>query len=386
MMLPGNHERDWPDTGDRFYPLVNAKDSGGECGFAYGKRFIFSQPSFDQQWYSFEHGPITFLQMSTEQPFGAGSPQWIWIVNTLQNIDRSRTPWVIVGVHRPIYTSSIYGNNFKSDVNVAEDLRNSLEEVFYQYQVDMTWAGHVHLYERTCPVLKRTCLGYNATDGTANGPVHVDMGNGGFEFTWFANPTPPPYWDSNYMAHGYNRVYANGTYIHMQSVESDTGRIIDEFSLVKPVGWKPNYKGRLNQLIYFFSNYTEQHWYEKGINSDALWVTPIYLPATEIFDENPQIVDILSLSNTTLLQNINAADSVVDLAQIFQAYQAAFNNPAFYTTTTEPAIASTYLKEALQPLLQLFINNAARAQADPSFDPATFVATKNAGAPAASRG
>lgn len=119
----------------------------GECGFAYGKRFIFPQPSFDQQWYSFEHGPITFVQMSTEQPFGAGSPQWIWIVNTLQNIDRSRTPWVVVGVHRPIYTSSIYGNNFKSDVNVAEDLRNSLEEVFYQYQVDMTWAGHVHLYE-----------------------------------------------------------------------------------------------------------------------------------------------------------------------------------------------------------------------------------------------
>ena len=75
----------------------------------------------------------------------------------------------------------------------------------------------VALYlQRTCPVLKRTCLGYNATDGTANGPVHVDMGNGGFEFTWFANPTPPPYWDSNYMAHGYNRVYANGTYIHMQ--------------------------------------------------------------------------------------------------------------------------------------------------------------------------
>ena len=42
--------------------------------------------------------------------------------------------------------------------------------------------------------------------------------------------------------------------------------------------------------------------------------------------------------------------------------------------------------QALQPLLQFFINNAARAQADPSFDPATFVATKNAGAPAASRG
>ena len=63
-------------------------------------------------------------------------------------------------------------------------------------------------------------MGYNATDGTANALVHVDFGNGGFEFTWFANPTPPPYWDANYMEHGYNRVYANGTYIHMQVTHS----------------------------------------------------------------------------------------------------------------------------------------------------------------------
>lgn len=26
-----NHERDWPNTGDR-YTSANAKDSGGECG------------------------------------------------------------------------------------------------------------------------------------------------------------------------------------------------------------------------------------------------------------------------------------------------------------------------------------------------------------------
>ena len=26
--------------------------------------------------YSFNHGPVHFIQTSTEQPFGAGSPQW----------------------------------------------------------------------------------------------------------------------------------------------------------------------------------------------------------------------------------------------------------------------------------------------------------------------
>ena len=31
-------------------------------------------------------------------------------------------------------------------------------------------------------------MGYNATSGEANGPVHVHMGNGGFEFTWSVSP------------------------------------------------------------------------------------------------------------------------------------------------------------------------------------------------------
>ena len=38
---------------------------------------------------------------------------------------------------------------------------------------------------RSCPVYKKVCQGYNTTTGEANGPVHVHMGNGGFEFTWF---------------------------------------------------------------------------------------------------------------------------------------------------------------------------------------------------------
>ena len=61
----------------------------------------------------------------------------------------------------PIYTSSIYGNNFKSDVNVAEDLQNSLEEVFYQYQVDMTLG-------RPCPPLRGTDTLHEHIDITIN--------------------------------------------------------------------------------------------------------------------------------------------------------------------------------------------------------------------------
>lgn len=45
-------------------------------------------------------------------------------------------------------------------------------------QVDMTWSGHVHVYERTCPILYHTCLGYS-DQGIPNAPVHMAIGNGG---------------------------------------------------------------------------------------------------------------------------------------------------------------------------------------------------------------
>jgi hypothetical protein len=45
-------------------------------------------------------------------------------------------------------------------------------------QVDMTWSGHVHVYERTCPILYHTCLGYSS-EGIPNAPVHMAIGNGG---------------------------------------------------------------------------------------------------------------------------------------------------------------------------------------------------------------
>ena len=43
VVLSGNHERDWPNTGDRFYPLVNAEDSGGE-------RCCYLHPAVTASW------------------------------------------------------------------------------------------------------------------------------------------------------------------------------------------------------------------------------------------------------------------------------------------------------------------------------------------------
>lgn len=39
-------------------------------------------------------------------------------------------------------------------------------------QVDVTFAGHDHKYERTCPVYMKSCLADDG-NGTAGGPMHV---------------------------------------------------------------------------------------------------------------------------------------------------------------------------------------------------------------------
>lgn len=69
MTVPGNHERDWPNSGDRFPAQY---DSGGECGVPYNRRLKMPSPAEDKPWYSFDFGPIHFLQYSTEHDFAQG--------------------------------------------------------------------------------------------------------------------------------------------------------------------------------------------------------------------------------------------------------------------------------------------------------------------------
>lgn len=48
LACAGNHERDWPNTGDRFLE-ENAMDSGGECGVIAEKRIPMPIPHAGEQ-------------------------------------------------------------------------------------------------------------------------------------------------------------------------------------------------------------------------------------------------------------------------------------------------------------------------------------------------
>lgn len=88
---------------------------------------------------------------------------------------RCVTPWLVVLLHRPMYVVFPH----KSNREVGEHIRAQIEPLLLQHKVDLTIAGHVHSYYRSCAVRDEQCVdGYThaaaaaaaAGAGTGAGP------------------------------------------------------------------------------------------------------------------------------------------------------------------------------------------------------------------------
>lgn len=247
MTTIGNHERDWPASGDRFASSLGYKDSGGECGVAYN--FQTAMPSLppasspkasgndtsDVSWYSFDFGPIHFLQYSTEHRFDKESPQYQFIESDLASVNRSRTPWVIVGGHRPMYLDSIPWSPIVADGDqqVAMELREALEPLFIRYRVSATWHGHHHSYQRTCPLAHGVCCGrvMSSKKGYTCGPVHLVIGHAGAELSSNVHLKRPDIFETVQVRHGYLVVQANASHMVYKAYASNDGHLMDEFTM-----------------------------------------------------------------------------------------------------------------------------------------------------------
>jgi len=188
-------------------------------------------------WYSFDFGPIHFLQYSTEHDFEIGSQQYKFIEDDLKSVNRSKTPWLIMGGHRPIYIDSTYDGWPAGDITVSAALMTSLEPLLYKYKVDLTWHGHHHSYQRTCPVYRQKCLGYS-NDGVARAPVHMVIGHAGAELSYNIHTVQPSYFEKVVVDHGYSRVFVNGTHLHMDIFYDYDRSLMDTVTLYKPKDWE----------------------------------------------------------------------------------------------------------------------------------------------------
>ncbi|KAK9918496.1 hypothetical protein WJX75_004496 [Coccomyxa subellipsoidea] len=368
MLTEGNHERDWPYSGDRFLNL--ATDSGGECGVPFWQRFFMPTGPIkwvdaqsqrrSPEWFSFKHGPLHFLHISTEVDFAPGSPQFEFILQDLASVDRGVTPWVVVNMHRPIYTSSSAGVGPTSVIRVAEDLRAALEPIFMLYQVDLSLAGHDHKYERTCPVYKKTCLQHDA-NGTSSGPTHVVIGNAGYKLSWAANPRPPPYWATVAIEHGFLRCDVNATVLYCEEVSSMSGKVLDSFALRKPTDWEADYVVRNLFEQYFISNYTTFDFLEDtGIPSEGY--ATVYEPIFKALERDTRLLQLYVLNNNSaaLKNSVNGADTVQDA---WGAIQPIYNITMAIAQQKNSSVYTRFYAD--KAVLPIFDNVRAAAAAYP---------------------
>ncbi|GBF94969.1 inactive purple acid phosphatase-like [Raphidocelis subcapitata] len=237
MTAPGNHEVNWPGTGDRFDGSGFAVyDSGGECGVAYETRLAMPAAGPGRPWYAFTFGPVRFIQYSSEHSITPGSEQHEWLTRELEGVDRSFTPWLVVSGHRPLYISST--NNWwpDGDQPVAREGRRALEGLLFEHGADLTLHGHHHSYQRTCPVYAGRCLGFGP-DGAAKGPVHLVIGNAGATLSTNVPFTPDPIWETIKFYWGYLRVSATATELAVEAASNLDALPRDAFALRKPDGW-----------------------------------------------------------------------------------------------------------------------------------------------------
>ena len=187
MVCAGNHEIEFNGTDynglytafEQRYkmPSVNAAEFGEilieskvnpNNNLPYCTPSVFqSEYNYGNSFYSFESGSAHIIYLNPYSNTNDTSAQYNWLHNNLASVDRNNTPWVIVVMHCPWYSSNVKHYDDTQTVR----MRGSMETLFYTYNVNIVFSGHVHAYERTYPVYK------NETDYYA--PVYITIGDGG---------------------------------------------------------------------------------------------------------------------------------------------------------------------------------------------------------------
>uniref|UniRef100_A0A5B6ZW62 Purple acid phosphatase n=1 Tax=Davidia involucrata TaxID=16924 RepID=A0A5B6ZW62_DAVIN len=240
----GNHEYDWPLQPWKPDWAAYGTDGGGECGVPYSLKFNMPgnsseltgsrAPATRNLYYSFDTGSVHFVYISTETNFLPGSRQYNFIKHDLESVDRKKTPFVVVQGHRPMYTSSL---EYK-DAAQRKRMIEHLEPLLVKNKVTLVLWGHVHRYERFCPLNNFTCgsMGLNGEDWEAF-PVHVVIGMAGQDWQpiWEPradhpkDPIYPQPMRSMYRAgeFGYTRLVATKEKLTLSYVGNHDGEVHD---------------------------------------------------------------------------------------------------------------------------------------------------------------
>ncbi|GMF25357.1 unnamed protein product [Phytophthora fragariaefolia] len=255
MVLVGNHETEchsfscWGSE-EKMSMLSNFT--------AYNSRF--KMPSKEvggtlNMWYSFEHGPIHFTSLSSETDYngepsnefsdpprnGKFGDQLAWVEADLKKAaaNRANVPWIIVGLHRPLYDVSGCPNGVPANQNAY--IQAAFEDLLIKYKVDVVLTGHQHYYERQTPIRNNTAVldGVSSdfkTYRNVQAPVYILSGACGTVEGLDSVPDPNnATWNvaSNYIDYGFSTLEANRTMLSWRFLNSSNQAVLDEFVMWK---------------------------------------------------------------------------------------------------------------------------------------------------------
>ena len=203
------------------FPVIGNHEKNSHFYYDY---FHLPEPEY---CYTFTCGNAEFFMFDSNKPCDRGSEQYQRMEKALA---ASTAVWKFAAHHHPCFSSDEddYGDNHKGSLKepFTQGDRNArhLVPLYEKYGVDVAFAGHIHSYERTWPILN---LSINQQKGVRY--IISGGGGGGLE-----SAAPQRAWFSIHVQRGHHYCFAT---IHDRTIQFKAydleGRLFDTFELTK---------------------------------------------------------------------------------------------------------------------------------------------------------
>ncbi|CAI0423561.1 unnamed protein product [Linum tenue] len=127
-------------------------------------------------YYSFSVAGVHVVMLGSYTDFDPSSAQYKWLQSDLAQVDRTKTPWLVVLIHAPWYNT----NKAHQGETESVDMKKYMESLLYNARADVVFTGHVHAYERfVSNAIRRRITRVYEDQADDCGPIHITVGDGG---------------------------------------------------------------------------------------------------------------------------------------------------------------------------------------------------------------
>ncbi|GAA5224732.1 hypothetical protein GCM10025777_53630 [Membranihabitans marinus] len=176
-----------------------------------------------EHFYQFTYGNAEFFMIDTDQYQEPGTVMYHWLEHALA---RSTAKWKFIVHHHPPYSTeeNDFGDTNYEKSTQGDDELKMLVPLYEKYGVDIVFYGHIHMYERTWPLLD------NKVD-VKNGIHYINVGGSGGRLE---EASPTRSWFTNKVRTTFHYAYVavNDETLQYQAID-ENGLLFDQFTLDK---------------------------------------------------------------------------------------------------------------------------------------------------------